>query len=157
MVDFVADVVTWLPAVGFAVDVTAVNACCCVVVDESVCSPGGLAENSQSHEISARDNLVLACNFAKYSPITNVFTDRLSNKPFLIWLLTTPPHLKHVATLPCNISLIACLMFHGVVWQYMQRVVSGVTRRPKPSPPSPFPTLSTLLGEHCSSPPHYNG
>ena len=89
VVDFVADVVTWLPAVGFAVDVTAVNACCCVVVDESVCSPGGLAENSQSHEISARDNLVLACNFAKYSPITNVFTDRLSNKPFLIWLQQT--------------------------------------------------------------------
>jgi len=28
--------------------------------------------------------------------------------PFLIWLLTTPPHLKHVATLPCNLSLMAC-------------------------------------------------
>ena len=45
-------------------------------------------------------------------------TDRLSNKPFLIWLLTTPPHLKYVATLPCNLSLIACfqtLMFHKVV------------------------------------------
>jgi len=27
-------------------------------------------------------------------------TGRLSNKPFLIWLLTTPPHLKYVATLP---------------------------------------------------------
>jgi len=36
------------------------------------------------------------------------FTDRLSNKPFLIWLLTTPPHLKYVATLPCNLSLMAC-------------------------------------------------
>ena len=32
----------------------------------------------------------------------------LSNKPFLIWLLTTPPHLKYVATLPCNLSLMAC-------------------------------------------------
>ena len=36
------------------------------------------------------------------------FTHRLSNKPFLIWLLTTPPHLKYVATLPCNLSLMAC-------------------------------------------------
>jgi len=36
------------------------------------------------------------------------FTHKLSNEPFLIWLLTTPPHLKHVATLPCNLSLIAC-------------------------------------------------
>ena len=32
----------------------------------------------------------------------------LSNKPFLIWLLTTPPHLKNVATLPCNLLLTAC-------------------------------------------------
>ena len=30
------------------------------------------------------------------------FTHRLSNKPLLIWLLTTPLHLKYVATLPCN-------------------------------------------------------
>ena len=37
------------------------------------------------------------------------FTDRLSNKPFLMWLLTTPPHLKYVATLPCNLTLMACL------------------------------------------------
>jgi len=36
------------------------------------------------------------------------FTDRLSNKPFLIWLLTTPPHFKYVATLPCNLSLMDC-------------------------------------------------
>ena len=37
------------------------------------------------------------------------FTLTLSNKPFLIRLLTTPPHLKYVATLPCNLSFIACL------------------------------------------------
>ena len=36
------------------------------------------------------------------------FTHRFSNKPFLTWLLTTPPHLKYVATLPCNLSLMAC-------------------------------------------------
>ena len=28
--------------------------------------------------------------------------NRLSNKPFLIWLLTTPPYLKYVATLIVN-------------------------------------------------------
>ena len=32
----------------------------------------------------------------------------ISNKPFSIWLLTTSPHLKYVATLPCNLSLMAC-------------------------------------------------
>ena len=35
-------------------------------------------------------------------------THRLSNKPFQIWLLTAPSHLKYVATLPCNLSLTAC-------------------------------------------------
>ena len=64
-------------------------------------------------------------------PLPNIhrfkkFTDRLSNKPFLIWLLKTLPHFKCVATLPCNISLIACflaLMFHKVVWQHMHWLV----------------------------------
>ena len=58
---------------------------------------------------SARVNHVLACNFAKYSPISKFFfTRRLSSKPFLIWLLTTPPYLEYVATLPCNLLLMAC-------------------------------------------------
>ena len=71
---------------------------------------------------SARDNHVLACNFAKYSPILIFFTARLSNKSFLIRLLTTLPRLKYIATLPCNLLLIACsltLMFHKVVWQHV--------------------------------------
>jgi len=59
-------------------------------------------------EESARDNHVLAGNFAKYSPISKKFAHTLSIKPFLIWLLTTPPHLKYAATLPCNWSLMAC-------------------------------------------------
>ena len=33
---------------------------------------------------------------------------RLSNKPFFMWLLTIPTYLKYVATLPCNLSLMAC-------------------------------------------------
>ena len=37
-----------------------------------------------------------------------VFNDRLSNKPFLIWLSSRPPHLKYVATLPCNLLLMVC-------------------------------------------------
>jgi len=59
-------------------------------------------------EESARNNHFFACNFAKYSPILKFFTRRLSNKPFLIRLLTTPPHFKYAATLPCNSSLTAC-------------------------------------------------
>jgi len=56
---------------------------------------------------------VLACNFCQiFTDSKNVFTQRLSNKPFLIWLLATPPHLKYVATLPCNLSLVAC--FAGI-------------------------------------------
>jgi len=61
------------------------------------------------YEESAGDNYVFACNLAKYSPFLKMFfTLRLSNKPFLIWLLKTPPHLKYAATLPCNLSLVAC-------------------------------------------------
>ena len=44
----------------------------------------------------------------------------------LIYLLATPPHFKYVATLPCNLSFIACfltLVFHKVVWQHMQGAV----------------------------------
>jgi len=59
-------------------------------------------------EESARDNHVFAYNFAKYLPILKI-TDRLRNTPFLMmWLLTTPPHLQYVATLPRNLSLMAC-------------------------------------------------
>jgi len=67
-----------------------------------------LANTLLKDEESARDNHVFACNFAKYSPILIFFTHRLSNKPFLIWLLTTPPHLKYAATLPYNLTLMAC-------------------------------------------------
>ena len=53
---------------------------------------------------------IRACNLAKYLPILIFFTIRLSNKPFLIWLLTTTSHLKYVATLPCNLSLMVCFV-----------------------------------------------
>jgi len=55
---------------------------------------------------SARDNHIFALTLPSIHRFKKI-TDRLSNKPFLIWLLTTPPHLKYVATLPCNLSLIA--------------------------------------------------
>jgi len=48
------------------------------------------------------------CGVDAYAFLPVTFTDRLSNKPFPIWLLTVPPHLKYVATLPCNVSLMAC-------------------------------------------------
>jgi len=74
---------------------------------------------------STRDNHVMLVTLPNIHQC-NFFTDRLRNKPFLIWLLTTIPHLKYVATLPCNLSLTACfltLMFYRVVWQHMQGVV----------------------------------
>ena len=49
-------------------------------------------------EESARDNHVLASNFAKYSPIyKQKIAGWLSNKLFLIWLLIPATHLKRVA------------------------------------------------------------
>ena len=50
------------------------------------------------------------------------FTGRFLEKFNLIRLLTTPPHLKYVATLPSNLPLIAIfltLIFHKVMWQHM--------------------------------------
>ena len=69
-----------------------------------------LANTLLKDEESACDNHVLACNFAKYSPIVIFFTHRLSSEPFLIWILTTPPRLKCVAILPRNLSLMACFV-----------------------------------------------
>jgi len=57
-----------------------------------------LANTLLKDEESVRDNHVLACNFAKYLPIKKA-TDRLSNKTLSVWLLTTLPRLKYVATL----------------------------------------------------------
>jgi len=41
-----------------------------------------------------------------------MFTDQkkslTDSAPFLIWLLVTTPHLKYVATIPCNLLLMAC-------------------------------------------------
>ena len=50
--------------------------------------------------------LLVLCQI--FTDLKNISPHTLSNKPFLIWLLTTPPHLKYVATLPCNLSLMAC-------------------------------------------------
>ena len=62
-------------------------------------------------------------NSVKSQPIFNFFTRRFLGKFEVKRLLTTPPDRKHVATLPCNLSFIACfltLVFHKVVWQHMQ-------------------------------------
>jgi len=88
---------------------------------------GCLAITLLKDEESALDIHVLACNFAKYSLIVKIsFSDRLSNKVFLIWLLTIQPYLKYVATLRCNLSLIACfltLMLDKAVWRHIQGVM----------------------------------
>jgi len=43
-----------------------------------------------------------------FTSLKKIFSCRLGNKHFLIWLLTTQPHLKYVATLLYNLSLMAC-------------------------------------------------
>ena len=66
-----------------------------------VCVCVHLVNTLLKDEESARYNRVLACNFAKYSPILIFFHSRLSNKPFLIWSLTTPhTHTRLTALCP---------------------------------------------------------
>jgi len=64
--------------------------------------------------------------------IKKKLTHRLSNKPFLIWLLTTPSHLKYVAKLHCNLSLMACFadinVSQGSVATYARR--DGIFKYP---------------------------
>jgi len=60
--------------------------------------------------VLARRTEFLFVSFAKYSPLekkTISLTDS-ATKPFLIWLSTTQPHLKYVATLPYNLSSMVC-------------------------------------------------
>jgi len=78
-----------------------------------------LASTLLKDEESARDNHIVACNFAKYSDTKKIHC-KLSSKPFLIWLLTTPPHLKYVAILPCNL-LFSDINVSKVVWQRNER------------------------------------
>ena len=73
----------------------------------ALCAPGQHA--AKRRRKCTRQTRSCWYNFDIYSHrFKKSFTCRLSNKPFLIWLLTTPPHLKYVATLPCNLSLMAC-------------------------------------------------
>jgi len=70
----------------------------------------GLRESDMTHTGWAKKrghrlNTIILSNINRFK---EKFTDRLSNKPFVIWLLTTPPHLKCAATLPCNLSSMAC-------------------------------------------------
>ena len=57
---------------------------------------------------SAKVHETIMFLFVTFTDLKFFFTHRLSNKPFLIWLLTSPPQLKYVVTLPCNLSLMAC-------------------------------------------------
>ena len=60
-----------------------------------------------------------------FTYIKNCFTSKLNNKSIVKWLPNSPPHLKHVATLPCDLLLITIhvsnfryfptRMFHKVV------------------------------------------
>jgi len=61
-----------------------------------------LANTLLTDEESARDSHVL------------LVTSRFINKPFLFWLVKSPPHLKYAATLPCNLSLMPCFAHSNV-------------------------------------------
>ena len=63
------------------------------------------------------------------------FTRRLNNKPFLIRLLTTPPHFEYIATLPCK----------SVIWQMVMSIV--VSLWPHFGPPCT--QWSLALSEHA--------
>ena len=65
--------------------------------------------------------LVTLPNINKFKKITQ----SLSSNPFLIWLLTTPPHLKYVATLPCNLSLMACFADINVSQSSVATIMQG--------------------------------
>jgi len=71
-------------------------------LSHALCAPG---QHTVKRRRKCTSYHVFASNFAEYSSILNHI---LSNKLFLIWLLTTSPHLKYTATLPCNLSLMAC-------------------------------------------------
>jgi len=71
----------------------------------------------------------LACNFANIYWLKN-FTDRFINKLFLIFLLTSPPHLKciaiHYLLIYRQSLFFLALMFHKVVSQCMPGIVGPI-------------------------------
>jgi len=78
-----------------------------------------MVASGQAHEVHKRFLLVTLPNIHRFN---KNFTGRLSNKPFLIWLLTTSPLLKCIATQHCNLSLITAFLtleFHKAMRQYM--------------------------------------
>jgi len=52
--------------------------------------------------------------------------DSATDLSYLIWLSATALHFNnYVATIPCDVSLIACflaLIFHKIVWQHTQGI-----------------------------------
>jgi len=65
-------------------------------LSHALCSPG--QHTAESLHDTTTFLFVTLLNIYRFY----FFTGRLSNKPFLIWLLTISPHLKYAATLRCN-------------------------------------------------------
>ena len=57
---------------------------------------------------SARDNTFLIVTLAVITDLKKIIHSQTQQLTFLNLVLRTPPHLKYVATLPCNLSLMAC-------------------------------------------------
>jgi len=65
-----------------------------------------------------------------FTDFKNCLTSKLNNKSVVKWLLNSPPHLKHVAALPCDLLLITMhatnfryfpiRMFHKVVQRHVR-------------------------------------
>jgi len=73
------------------------------------------------------DFKLMAIILSNLNRFSKLFHWKILGKFIVKSLLTTPPHFKYVATLPCSLSLIdsfQTLMFHKVVWQYMQGLVA---------------------------------
>jgi len=72
-----------------------------------------LANTLLKHEESARDNHILAAIL--FTDVKIFFTLRLSNKPLLIWLLTTPPHhnmqLHYLVICHCWLVLLTLIFY----------------------------------------------
>ena len=67
-----------------------------------------LANTLLKIEKKVHDAIDVLCQI--FTDFKDLFTDSLSNKPCLIWLLKIAPHLNYVTAVPCNLSLITALV-----------------------------------------------
>ena len=73
-------------------------------LSRALCAPGQRCwKTKKVHETITFFVLTLP-NIIRFKKIHS----HTQKKPFFIWLLTTPQHMKYAATLPCNLLSMAC-------------------------------------------------